>query len=81
MRDGQPSLTARGAAAYRAVHQRHECATIFRDPFAEKILEFLADPAKRERAGEIGRRRIENELSWAHQIPKLIEAYETLFSY
>jgi glycosyltransferase involved in cell wall biosynthesis len=48
--------------------------------FAEKILEFLADPAKRERAGEIGRRRIENELSWAHQIPKLIEAYETLFS-
>ncbi len=56
MRDGQPSLTARGAAAYRAVHQRHEGAAIFRDPFAERILdaetratldEIAADPARR----------------------------------
>lgn len=39
MREGQPSQTARGAAAYRAVHQRHEAAAIFRDPFAEKILD------------------------------------------
>lgn len=48
--------------------------------FAEKIVELLADPARRERAGEIGRSRIENELSWAHQIPKLINAYMTLFN-
>ena len=48
--------------------------------FAEKILELLGDPAKRERAGEIGRARIENELSWTHQIPKLIEAYMALLS-
>jgi glycosyltransferase involved in cell wall biosynthesis len=48
--------------------------------FAEKIVELLADPARRERAGEVGRARIENELSWAHQIPKLIEAYTTLFA-
>jgi methyltransferase (TIGR00027 family) len=56
MRDGQPSLTARGAAAYRAIHQTHEGATIFRDPFAEKILdaetratldEIAADPSRR----------------------------------
>jgi methyltransferase (TIGR00027 family) len=56
MRDGQPSSTARGAAAYRAIHQRHENAAIFRDPFAEKILddatratldEIAADPARR----------------------------------
>ena len=56
MRDGQPSLTARGAAAYRAIHQRHEDAAIFRDPFAEKILdadtramldEVAADPSRR----------------------------------
>src|ERR1700742_1608223 len=39
MRDGQPSMTARGAAAFRAVHQTHEAAAIFRDPFAEKILD------------------------------------------
>jgi len=48
--------------------------------FAQKIVELLGDPAGRERAGEIGRGRIENELSWAHQIPSLIEAYTTLFA-
>ena len=56
MRDGQPSLTARGAAVYRAIHQTHEGAAIFRDPFAEKILdaetratldEIAADPSRR----------------------------------
>src|ERR1700759_5424584 len=56
MRDGQPSATARGAAAYRAIHQRHERAAIFRGPFAEKILdaetratldEIAADPLHR----------------------------------
>ncbi len=48
--------------------------------FAQKIVDLLADPAWRERAGGIGRSRIENELSWAHQIPKLIEAYTTVFT-
>ena len=56
MRDGQPSLTARGAAAYRAIHQRQEGGAIFRDPFAERILdaetrgmldELAADPSRR----------------------------------
>ena len=56
MRDGQPSLTARGAAAYRAIHQTHEGAAIFRDPFALGILdeetratldEIAADPSRR----------------------------------
>jgi glycosyltransferase involved in cell wall biosynthesis len=47
--------------------------------FADKIVTLLADPARREEAGEIGRHRIETELSWAHQIPKLITAYTTLF--
>ena len=56
MRDGQPSQTARGAAAFRAVHQVHEAAAIFRDPFAEKILDdetraaldgIAADPSHR----------------------------------
>lgn len=39
MRDGQPSQTARGAAVYRAIHQTYEDAAIFRDPFAERILD------------------------------------------
>ena len=55
MRDGQPSLTARGAAVYRAIHQRDEGGAIFRDPFAERILdaetraaldEIAADPSR-----------------------------------
>jgi len=56
MRAGQPSQTARGAAAYRAIHQTHEGGVIFRDPFAVKILDeetraaldqIVADPAQR----------------------------------
>jgi methyltransferase (TIGR00027 family) len=55
MRAGQPSQTARGAAAYRAVHQTHEGAAIFKDP-AVAILDnetramldqIAADPAQR----------------------------------
>src|ERR1700759_4263486 len=38
MRDGQPSVTARGAAAYRAIHQTLEGGAIFADPFAARIL-------------------------------------------
>ena len=39
MRAGQPSQTARGAAAYRAIHQTHEGGAIFKDPFAVRILD------------------------------------------
>jgi len=39
MRSGQPSLTARGAAAYRAVHQMLEGGEIFKDPLASRILD------------------------------------------
>lgn len=39
MRFGQLSQTARGAAAYRAVHQVLEGGAIFRDPLASRILD------------------------------------------
>jgi methyltransferase (TIGR00027 family) len=39
MRAGKPSLTARGAAAYRAIHQTLEGGAIFDDPFAARILD------------------------------------------
>jgi glycosyltransferase involved in cell wall biosynthesis len=48
--------------------------------FAQKIAALLADPRRCERMGEIGRARIEDELSWGRQVPKLVEAYETLFA-
>jgi methyltransferase (TIGR00027 family) len=39
MQAGQPSHTARGAAAYRVLHQTLDGGVIFRDPFASKILD------------------------------------------
>ncbi len=56
MQAGQPSHTARGAAAYRAIHQTLEGGAIFSDPFATRILddetrarldETAADPSLR----------------------------------
>jgi methyltransferase (TIGR00027 family) len=39
MRAGQPSRTARGAAAYRAIHQQLDGGAIFSDPYASRILD------------------------------------------
>ena len=44
--------------------------------FAEKIGELLDDPGRRAAMGAIGRSRIESGLSWDHQVPRLLEAYE-----
>ena len=47
MQAGEPSHTARGAAAYRAIHQTLESGVIFSDPLAARILQQadLAIPA------------------------------------
>ncbi len=45
---------------------------------AAKIVELLDDPVKRAEMGEFGRRRVENELEWQHEVPKLLAAYEAL---
>jgi methyltransferase (TIGR00027 family) len=58
MRAGQPSQTARGAAAYRAIHQTHEGAAIFGDPFAEKILDDETRAALDELAADPSLRRL-----------------------
>jgi methyltransferase (TIGR00027 family) len=39
LRAGEPSQTARGAAAYRAIHQTLDGGTIFRDPVPLRILD------------------------------------------
>ncbi len=39
MQAGEPSHTARGAVAYRAIHQTLEGGVIFSDPFASRILD------------------------------------------
>lgn len=45
---------------------------------ARKIVELLDDPARRERMGAFARRRVENELEWRFEVPKLLAAYGTV---
>ncbi len=47
--------------------------------FADKIVRLLDAPALRAEMGENGRRRVENELEWRHEAPKLLAAYAALW--
>jgi glycosyltransferase involved in cell wall biosynthesis len=47
---------------------------------AIKITELLDDPARRAAMGAFGRRRIENELEWRYEAPKLLAAYNALWA-
>lgn len=47
--------------------------------FAAKIIELLDDAAMRNAMGAIGQERIVETLSWAHEEPKLLAAYEAVF--
>jgi glycosyltransferase involved in cell wall biosynthesis len=49
------------------------------DDFADKILDLLDNPEKRARMGAIGRERVEQKLSWEHEAPKLLKAYEAIY--
>jgi glycosyltransferase involved in cell wall biosynthesis len=46
---------------------------------AAKIVELLDDPVRRSEMGAYGRRRVENELEWRHEAPKLLAAYAALW--
>jgi glycosyltransferase involved in cell wall biosynthesis len=47
--------------------------------FALKLLELIENPPLRESMGAYGRRRVENELEWRYEAPKLLAAYEALW--
>jgi len=47
---------------------------------ARKIVELLDDPVRRAAMGEFGRRRVENELEWRFEAPKLLAAYDFLWA-
>jgi len=49
------------------------------DDLAVKIVDLIDDPERRARMGEFGRRRIENELEWRYEVPKLLAAYGSLW--
>jgi glycosyltransferase involved in cell wall biosynthesis len=46
---------------------------------AARIVELLDDPERRQRMGAFGRLRVETALSWHHQAPNLLAAYDLLW--
>jgi glycosyltransferase involved in cell wall biosynthesis len=65
-------FSAREASLYARPNDAHD--------FAEKIVTLLDDPERRERMGQYGRRRVERQLAWEYEEPKLLAAYEALFT-
>ncbi len=62
-----------------------QTASLYAEPnngkdMARKIVTLLDDEAMRSRMGKFGKRRVEDELAWQHQEPKLLEAYERAFA-
>lgn len=47
---------------------------------ALKIVELLDDPERRAQMGAFGRSRVENELAWEYEVPKLLSAYDALIT-
>lgn len=50
------------------------------EDMAQKIVDLLDDPDKRAEMGAIGRDRVEKVLSWEYEVPRLLAAYDRLFS-
>jgi len=46
---------------------------------ANKMIKLLDDSALRKQMGEFGRARVQNELEWRHEEPKLLAAYQKLW--
>jgi len=47
--------------------------------FGDKILELIDAPDRREAMGRFGRERVQKLLSWPHEAPKLLAAYDAVF--
>lgn len=47
---------------------------------ATKIVELLDDPERRAEMGAFGRGRVQDELAWQYEVPKLIRAYDAVMS-
>jgi glycosyltransferase involved in cell wall biosynthesis len=47
--------------------------------FAEKIVQLVDDPARREMMGRFGRQRVLSQLQWRTQVPQLLDAYAALW--
>ena len=47
--------------------------------FANKVIQLLDDSKLRKEMGQFGKRRMESELDWQYEVPKLLSAYEKVF--
>jgi glycosyltransferase involved in cell wall biosynthesis len=47
---------------------------------ADAVLYLLDRPALRAEMGRLGRSRVEKELAWSYEAPKLLEAYNAIFA-
>jgi glycosyltransferase involved in cell wall biosynthesis len=65
-------FSAQGASLYARRNDAHD--------LADKVLALLDDEPQRRRMGELGRARVANELSWDHEVPKLLSAYNAAFA-
>lgn len=65
-------FSAKDASLYAAKNDTRD--------MAKKIVELLDDPVRRKHMGEYGRSRVENELEWKYEVPKLLAAYDDMFS-
>jgi glycosyltransferase involved in cell wall biosynthesis len=48
--------------------------------FAAKILHLLDNPEERQRMGQAGQKRVQNELAWEYSVEHLIAAYRRVFA-
>ena len=64
-------FSARDASLYARPNDAHD--------FAKKITMLLDDPERRAWMGQVGRRRVERQLAWDYEAPKLLTAYDVLF--
>ena len=65
-------VSAREASLYAKPNDARDLAL--------KIVQLLDDPEERTRMGQIGRERVERDLAWPHEVPKLLAAYQKLWS-
>ncbi len=61
--------SARGSSLYARPNDTRD--------FALKVHELLDDPERRQAMGAVGRKMIDTDLAWHHQVPSLLKAYET----
>ena len=66
-------VSAGDAAVYATPNDERE--------FARLVVELLDDPERCARMGAIGRRRVEQDLSWEHSRRQLLEAYDTVLGH